>query len=255
MKYDAFPITNADVELPMLTGFDGSRPTFDDVRMVDRDVILVHRKHEPMDFLAKNYDLNLSLPLAGTTVTFTRGFLFLDIKIKENVYRFVNTHLEVRSSPGSVFRLVQAGQAFELLEILKHQDRIDPRTVIMLGDFNSSIEDLPGKGLHPEYGWRPYIPPYHQIAAAGYLDTWLLQKRYGDGFTSGFEETIDNPEDTLETRIDLVFVDPRKLGIDKVRATVVGDDVSDMTPGGLWPSDHAGVVTRIKFFQRCRQRH
>jgi hypothetical protein len=27
---------------------------------------------------------------------------------------------------------------------------------------------------------------------------------------------------------------------------VVGDEVRDRAPNGLWPSDHAGVVTRLR---------
>ena len=100
-----------------------------------------------------------------------------------------------------------------------------------------------------------------QAAAAGYLDTWLLQKHPGDGFTSGFEETIDDPYDTLETRIDLIFLDPGALEVDRVHAKVVGDDPNDMTPPddlrpyGLWPSDHAGVVSKITFEKRGSHRH
>ena len=29
-------------------------------------------------------------------------------------------------------------------------------------------------------------------------------------------------------------------------AVIVGDEVSDQTGTGLWPSDHAGVVTRLQ---------
>ncbi len=27
----------------------------------------------------------------------------------------------------------------------------------------------------------------------------------------------------------------------------IGHEVEDMTPSGLWPSDHAGVVAKVKF--------
>ena len=131
-------------------------------------------------------------------------------------------------------------------------DSLGSEPVIIVGDLNSSSEDVPGFGLHPFYGWLPYVPPYMQAVAAGYQDSWLLQSKYDEGYTSGFEETIDDPNDTLETRFDHIFLDP-DLEIDKVTSDVVGDDPSDMVPNPdypgeyLWPSDHAGVVGKIKF--------
>ena len=90
----------------------------------------------------------------------------------------------------------------------------------------------------------------------GYLDTWLLQETYDEGYTSGFDEDIDDPNDELETRIDLIFLDPLELKIEEVEADVVGNekddmvinDNSDLLPEALlWPSDHAGVVVNIKY--------
>ncbi len=178
----------------------------------------------------------------------------LDVKIKGTVYCFVNTHLEVRDKTESIFRVIQSDQMGELLGEIEKFTENDLRPVILLGDFNSSIEDVPGKQL-------PYTPPYKQAVDAGYLDTWLLQKNPGDGFTSGFEETINDPYDTLETRIDLIFLDPYNLEVDRVHAKVVGDDPNDMTPPddlrpyGLWPSDHAGVVSKMTFERRGSHRH
>ena len=94
-----------------------------------------------------------------------------------------------------------------------------------------------------------------QAVNAGYLDAWLLQNKYDEGFTSGFDEYVSDPGAVLDARIDLIFVDPKDLLVDKVRCDVVGDEVSDMIanpnyPGQyLWPSDHAGVVGKIKFFR------
>ena len=51
----------------------------------------------------------------------------------------------------------------------------------------------------------------------------------------------------LYERIDLVFVKPMKKEIKSIIAITTGDTPFSMTPGGLWPSDHAGVVARIKF--------
>jgi hypothetical protein len=62
---------------------------------------------------------------------------------------------------------------------------------------------------------------------------------------------ILDPNAVLTTRIDHVFLYPLDLTIDKVKCDVVGDEVSDMVynPNApvLWPSDHAGVVAKVKF--------
>ena len=55
---------------------------------------------------------------------------------------------------------------------------------------------------------------------------------------------LDNPVSKLDERIDYVFV--RDADVRECR--VVGDQPEDRTrPGGIWPSDHAGVVARIEF--------
>ena len=51
----------------------------------------------------------------------------------------------------------------------------------------------------------------------------------------------------LTERIDLVLVNPQEKEIKNVIAVTTRDRPFSMTPGGLWPSDHAGVVARIKF--------
>jgi hypothetical protein len=88
-----------------------------------------------------------------------------------------------------------------------------------------------------------------------YDDAWLLQSKYGDGYTSGFDDLVSDPTAELTTRIDLIFLDTMNLTIDKVKCDVVGDEVSDMVPNPdypgsyLWPSDHAGVVSKVKFLR------
>ncbi|HOO46732.1 MAG TPA: endonuclease/exonuclease/phosphatase family protein [Deltaproteobacteria bacterium] len=251
LEYRAFLVTNADVELPMI---NPDSPTFlSDVRMVDHDYILVKKGTPAWGVLSRNYALNLGLELSGSYVEFTRGYLVVGAFVKGKSYRFVNTHLEVRSSPESVFRVVQSAQMTELLGTLQFLSLFSPKTTVMMGDLNSSPDDVPGFGYHPEYEmWLPYVPPYKQAVCAGYLDTWLLQDEYDEGYTSGFGETIDNPDDTLTTRIDHIFLRPAFQRVLGVTSDVVGEEPGDMVPNlpyypdvMLWPSDHAGVVSEI----------
>lgn len=236
LHYRAFFVTNADIEMPMLNPITGQ---LSDVRLVDHDIILVRNGLWAKEAYSDNYFYNLSLNLGGAEVEFTRGYITVEVKIQGEKYRFVNTHLEVRSNEGSEFRVIQALQMNELLQLLEKEKR----PIIMLGDFNSSYDDQ--VFIHDVYG--PIVPPYWQAIYKGYADSWLLQKHPGDGYTSGFDEYVSDPTAELTTRIDLIFVDQKKLKIEKVDAEVVGDELEDRTPSGFWPSDHAGVVAAIRF--------
>jgi endonuclease/exonuclease/phosphatase family metal-dependent hydrolase len=250
MIYDAFESTNSDVELPMV---DNESPTYlSDVRLVDRDMVLVKRGYHASLLLADNYSNNLTLGLDWVNLKFARGFLIVDVDIKGQIFRFVNTHLEVSGNPGSVFRLFQDVQMQELISVLASVSAVDPQPIILVGDFNSSPEDEKG-----DYIGIPYIPPYIQAVDAGFLDAWLLQRgKHDKGYTFGFDETLRDPKAELTSRIDHIFVFPNDLLIDKVKCDVVGNKVSDMVPKlktpiheRLWPSDHAGVVGYFKFFE------
>ena len=251
LYYDAYIVTNADIELPMVDPKAGPPYYLSDVRLVDHDMILVKKHLKSWLVEDGNYEAQLGLDVGGTTVAFTRGYLVVDVNIKEEPFRFVNTHLEVSSEPGSVFRYFQNLQMQELLYRVGILTSSDPKPVIMVGDFNSSPYDEPGKFYNPlEEKYFPYVPPYMQALKAGYKDSWLLQKKFDEGYTSGFDEFVSDSNAELTTRIDHIFLGPAGYKIEKVKSVVVGDEVKDMTPNGLWPSDHAGVVAKIKFSQK-----
>lgn len=250
LDYDAYAVTNADIELPMLD--PGSSNYLSDVRLVDHDMILVSRKLASSLVVANNYANNLGLELAGVPVTFNRGYLIVDVQVHRNQFRFVNTHLEVSGEIGSVFRFIQDLQMQELLQTVAALDFQDPKQVIMVGDFNSAPEDVAGTAEVPDIGVVPYYPPYWYAMDFGYLDSWLLQKKYDDGYTSGFDEYVSDPWAQLTTRIDHIFLGAGGYRIEKVKSEVVGDEVKDMTPSGLWPSDHAGVVATVKFSEKWK---
>jgi endonuclease/exonuclease/phosphatase family metal-dependent hydrolase len=247
MYYQAFSVTNADVELPMA---DPAAPPYylSDVRMVDHDYILVRKGNAATISLIGNYTVNFGGSIGGIPVTFTRGYLAVDVNISGQVYRFVSTHPEIRDGDPSYYRWVQSKQIEELLSKL---GTLVPKPTIMVGDFNSSPEDSSGS----IYGLN-YTPPYKQIVAAGYLDTWLLQtKKHDAGLTDGFNEEVNNPNPAqLKSRIDLVFLKTfGLLSLDTIKCDVIGNNPdTDMvlsTNGQymLWPSDHAGVVVKFKF--------
>jgi endonuclease/exonuclease/phosphatase family metal-dependent hydrolase len=254
MYYQAFSNTNADVEVPMLNY--GSPTYLSDVRMVDHDYILVRKGNVAKMVSHSNYSLNVGLPITlpsdppqTVKLEFTRGYLVVDVTVKGKDYRIACTHPEVRSGVGSVYRFVQSVQMQELLGTLAALTKIQPKTIILVGDFNSSPDDITGS-----YGPYPYTPPYMQAVAAGYLDSWLQSKKRDPGYTDGFSESVNDPTDKLTSRIDLIFLKPYRSVLDKVSTDVFGDRVSDMVPNlpnypgqYLWPSDHAGLDANIKF--------
>ena len=63
------------------------------------------------------------------------------------------------------------------------------------------------------------------------------------GFTAGQAELLENVPSKLDHRIDYVLYQPR--GVEAVAAEVLGEELEDRTPTGLWPSDHAGVVATL----------
>ncbi|MAM88872.1 MAG: hypothetical protein CME36_16330 [unclassified Hahellaceae] len=247
----AASVTNADIEVPMVTGMSESGPELSDLRMVDHDVILVSRKTMASNPLTGNYTYNAAVDVAGTSLEFTRGYTAVDITVKGDTFRFVNTHLETGGS--EPFKSLQAVQMTELLGIMDMTNTAGVPT-ILVGDFNSAPGEAPfvsASGI-PGLDGLDLVPPYLQATGSGYADTWLKQRRPGAGLTCCFSSTVNDPDSELSERIDHIFLaTPARTRV-KVRATVVGDEIFDMTPGGLWPSDHAGVVARIMLKTRGR---
>jgi endonuclease/exonuclease/phosphatase family metal-dependent hydrolase len=240
--YVAAVVENLAINVPV--------PGVGTVGVLDRDVILARH-----DVVATPVDLTeyCSKPLsedgcnylvvAGVNtpigpIAFERGYVCVDAMIGKLPVRFCNTHLEVRepdpTNPLSPF--IQRLQAFELVNTLNSFP--EDKLIIVVGDINSSPEDLPIIGLES---------PYMQLAEDN-SDVWELkrnsQHNNPEGLTCCQAENLLNPESELYERIDVIFSSkfPRK-----VKAYVVGDEPADKTSTGLWPSDHAGVVARMKF--------
>jgi endonuclease/exonuclease/phosphatase family metal-dependent hydrolase len=225
----------ADIEGPTLNGYD--------IRLTQQDAILAKKSkvdngdirwttaagaHYPAPF-------QLRLPLLGglATVESTRGYVYADIVHKKvGSFRFVDTHLEAFSSGRRAQQagfLVQAGPAAA------------PGSVVLVGDLNSDPNDSgPGSAQDP----TPNNLAYNLVAGAGYADTWVQANGSAPGFTSGFNELVDDPDASgLDHRIDHVLTRGAAGPSDKSRVT--GTDLADRTPSGLWPSDHAGVVAKV----------
>ena len=255
--YVAAEVENADVELPA-AAFDGAGPLLPgclgpfpvaplvDARLTDRDVILARADVPTGNAVEANYSTNLEVPTAAGAVPFVRGYTMVDAEVNGRTYRFVNTHLEVSGNPFA--RAVQFAQASELAALLA----ADPRTRILVGDLNSSPDD--GAFVTcaaPGIGEFPCPTPYGVMRLNGWLDAWDHRGGpWSPGYTCCHADDLSNEVPTLDERIDLVLVraaDDHFGGpvLRGVQAEVLGDEPGDRTPGGLWPSDHAGVVSRM----------
>lgn len=206
-------ITNADVELPAAR----SASEFFDVRLTDRDVILARSDVQTASAFANTFSTLAPIPVGGQTLLFPRGYTGVSAMVDGVGFLFVNTHLEV--SAGGQLAPVQTAQAIELTAGF---GTVSP--LVMVGDFNTS----PGEA------------PYNLLTAA-FPDAWSTLGTGGDGFTCCQPEVLLQT-DAFDERIDLILF---RGAIDVLSAEVVGDEAADRTAGGLWPSDHAGVVATL----------
>ena len=143
----------------------------------------------------------------GVEFPIERGWGAVRCRLGDRRFRFVNTHLEAYDEG------TRAAQRDELLA------RFAVGPVILVGDFNATPD-------------RVGMP-------CGYLDAWTAGT--GPGHTCGQAPDLANEQSLLSERIDYVWV----RGARVTGCTLIGDDPADRTCGGLWPSDHAGVLATV----------
>lgn len=217
----AVSIDELDAELPSITG--------DDIRLTDRDVILVRKRSwrshvRVLRTDSGHFNTLLRIPVGGTggpIITVNRGWVAADVLVGWRFFRFLNTHLEDDVAPP-----IQEAQARELLA--------GPAAVrwpvIAVGDFNSNASG-------------PGTQSYQILLTGGFADAWTRSGRSKPGFTWGQDPDLRNAKSKLSQRLDLVLYRGR---LKATRAHVVGDKVRDKTSTGMWPSDHAGVVAKFR---------
>lgn len=234
----ASQVQNVDIELPAFAGVDEAGVyLFNDVRLTDRDVILVKEGVRTAKPQSANYQVNLQIPVAGSSIDFTRGYTAVDVKLRNKKFRIVNTHLEVKGEGPVV--AVQALQAQELIGVLAGETK----PVVLLGDLNSA----PNETIDLATG---AVPPYMQFSFAGYRDSWLESPNAAlPGYTCCQAEFLINPASLFDQRIDYVFYQSRHFEhahrTTRIYADIVGEEATDKTLSGLWPSDHGGVFAKI----------
>jgi endonuclease/exonuclease/phosphatase family metal-dependent hydrolase len=180
----------------------------------------------------------LKIPVFGgaTSIPFTRGWTFVDANVRGKKFRLVNTHLEAES-----VGTVREDQASEL--VASGGPGAVPNTVL-IGDLNSDPArppvDLPdGDGgsniaINRLFGagYRPVQPP----GPTGGHGELLNDLSIPLGATAT-PECVATPV-ACGGRIDHILTNSPSI---RLRSGLIMDPVG----GGLWASDHGGVLSRL----------
>ena len=202
------------------------------VQLQDRDVILVNDDTPGLTWSNPKSGRYTAQEVVNSPVgplSFDRGWASIDARLKQQPFRFVDTHLETEDFPA-----VQQAQAAEFLA-----GPAKGGTIIATGDFNSASDGST-------------TTSYAQLTSPGKLrDAWD-EDELGLGRSCCQESTIPllapgtltNPDSTLRTRIDLILSRGAARS-DGDEAELIGDTPFEATPP-FWPSDHAGVVAKVR---------
>jgi len=263
-------VVNLDITIPFDVNGDGEEES---VSVVDRDVILA-RKGVTFTKLGGDYTAGglcgfpipnpvpllpfpatlQSLPSAdGCNYTIVaqvdtpfgpiiieRGFVGVDATVRGKSYRFMNTHLEVRqpdpTDPNSaIFQFLQSVELVETLQALTPPDL----TLILLGDFNSSPEDVAVDAI---------TPPYQILVGADLADVWNTNSlTFFDpvGFTCCQLADLSNTTSLLDERIDIIFV--RGTSFLPLAFVTGRVPIFPLSQPPNWASDHGGVFGELIF--------
>jgi hypothetical protein len=226
----AAKVKNFEVEVPVIVGENEGEYVIGTVRLTDYDLVIARKNVQISNIQTGNYQYFLQVPslIPGETIDIVRGYVILDARVDGRLYHFANTHLEALTGDpvmDSQILLLQQAQMAELLAMVGEPSC----PTVIVGDFNSPAPD-----------W----PVYQAMLACGFKDSWLENGLWlnEDGFTYGHDLDLMNTFANFYERIDFVFT----RNIDgPVWAIVVGDEYTNRTESGLWPSDHGGVVARL----------
>ena len=221
---------NTDVELPAA---DDVQPF--DVRMTDRDAILVRKgaRVETSNPVATLFQSHLAfrIPFGSTTgapVDLVRGVVRVEATVEGARFTFANTHLEVGGGGNnemarSYLAPLQEMQARDLLNVLNPV----AGPVVLVGDFNSAANGS--------------TTTSYATIAGRFTDAYAKTNPGQPGFTCCTD--ISAPAAMPGSRIDIVFY---RGGVTAQAVEIIGVDPAKRSPMGLWPSDHAGVVASLQ---------
>jgi endonuclease/exonuclease/phosphatase family metal-dependent hydrolase len=222
-----------DQELPV--DADGSDATGGlcgadlDGRLTMRDVILAKGgTFRPTGETDGAHFTNLFRPVIGGVlpIPVERGWVSTEVRMggTSTRFRFINTHLEAFDP---TIREAQAQELFAPGGPLETDEQ-----VILVGDLNSGTE-----ARHKIHGADQLA--FLALQDFGMTDNGAVQSCcYSDLF---------DPTQVFDHTVDHVLTKPE---LTTKRAYITGNDLSERTPSGLWPSDHGGVVSRLELLKK-----
>jgi endonuclease/exonuclease/phosphatase family metal-dependent hydrolase len=230
----------SDVEGPAFQSSDPFANEGFDVRLTLRDVLLRRKtsKVRISSAHSKQYDAHLDISFSGVTFRFIRGAVWADAKLGTHKFRIVTTHLESQTSE---LALAQAQ------ELLAGPAAVKGKPVIVVCDCNSDPnEAVTEDGYRGAYQALTGQSPYASVGVAPLFDTWTSAHPADLGLTSGFTELVNDPDTSnFKHRIDLVLGRTAAgTALKVITSKITG--LTKTTPTGLHPSDHAGVMAKIR---------
>jgi hypothetical protein len=204
--------------------FDFEASTTDqDVRLTQRDVILVRRasKVKLGRTFAGGFNQHFDPPTINGPAPQLRGWVGVDGTLAKRRFRFVTTHLEAYSPAIAQQQMEQMLKPGGVLASKRRQS-------ILVGDFNSA----PTANAN-DRGTSRDDSAYYAAIDAGFRNPLPMRR------TCCFAEDLHDTSKALETWIDHVVVRPR------VRSLASGI-VGTAQIGGIFPSDHAGIWTTLR---------
>ncbi len=164
------------------------------------------------------YVTQLVVPTAVGSLSFDRGWAYIDGKFRGREFRFLNTHLETAAAGP-----IQEAQGQEFL--------LGPANtggaVIAVGDFNSAADGTS-------------TTTYDDLTSGFFRDAWPRWRR-NPGYTCCQSSALVNQHSELSSRIDLILTMGNAWGFLTRR---VGQRTFQEIPP-YWTSDHAGVISKV----------
>jgi endonuclease/exonuclease/phosphatase family metal-dependent hydrolase len=208
-----------DFEAPTALGFD--------VRLIQRDVILVRRgrgaRVSAGNAQRGGFRDTFDVPTQVGVARQQRGWVSVDARRGNRRFRVVNTHLEAYSP--------EIGDR-QMAQLLRQPLASRRRASMLIGDLNSD----PRSGGTDDRGAQRQPSAYRRAINGGFVNP--LPRRN----TCCHDEDLRVANTRLTSFIDHILVRPR------MRATssaIVGSRPAERWRG-LWPSDHAGIVATLR---------
>jgi endonuclease/exonuclease/phosphatase family metal-dependent hydrolase len=208
------------------TNFSGTLPISAStlVTFTDHDAIIVRADLPTPELQVSNaagaeFTAAVRVPVNGQPMVIPRGWSSVDVMLRGKVYWFADTHLEAFDA------VIRARQAVELATVLEGS----PYPVVLAGDLN----DFPGTGA------------VAILEAHGFVDGWIQAMDGTPGYTAGQTDDLTNVPSTIDHTVDYILHTDGAMASVTGSGAIVGEELADRTPSGLWPSDHAGVVLTL----------